>query len=107
LESLAAEKNSKKDYDALYHQILQNLPEKSLLKVDSARGGGFQRSPESLHQNLSDLNSKGKVDPLSENVRADRERALGKLDPEIKLRVEKAIQAIENRKKERELEFKE
>jgi hypothetical protein len=87
-----------KGYDALFSEILQNLPEKDRAKVDSARGKG------------PDEPKPGDPDwvPPGEAVRQEkRAKALEKLAPDVKERVEKAIQKLESRQKERELEFKE
>lgn len=87
-----------KDYDALFSDILQNLPERSRAKVDSARANAPAIAGEAAAV---------PENPPSPTGIEKREQALEKLSPEVKQRVEKAIQSMENRKKERAAEFKE
>lgn len=89
---------SDKGYDDLFSEILQNLPEKDRAKVDSARG----KSPDEPKPGDPDWAPPGQA------VRDEkRAKALEKLAPDVKARVEKAILKLENRQKERALEFKE
>src|SRR5215208_5665447 len=94
----AAEKSDPPgSYDALFTEILQNLPEKNRAKVDSARAKG----PESRPRNAEDPSA-----PVTEKeVAGKRAKAMEKLSPEVKERVEKAIRTLDNRSRERELEF--
>lgn len=86
-------------YDEIFGEILQNLPEKSRAKVDSARAkaeGPAAAPAGPAAGNLPDPERKG-----------SREKALEKLAPEVKARVEKAIRDLETKRRERALEFKE
>lgn len=94
----AAPAESAQAYDALFSDILKNLPERSRAKVDSARAN----APAIAGEQSADP-----AIPHSPTGIEKREQALEKLDPEVKQRVEKAIQSMENRKKERAAEFKE
>lgn len=98
-EAPAVQSAPAKSYDELFGEILQNLPEKNRAKVDSARAAGKTGpSAPALPE------AKGQPDPT---LFEKREKALEKLSPDVKARVEKAIKDLENRRKDRELEFKE
>lgn len=87
-----------RSYDQLFGEILQNLPQSSRAKVDSARMKGeapsILTSPDAIRRTDTDREAR-------------RDKALDKLDPELKARVEKAIRGLDDKRKERDLEFKE
>lgn len=98
-ETSVAPTERAKTYDELFGEILQNLPEKNRAKVDSARANG-KTPPETP----AVTETKG---PPDHAMVEKREKALEKLSPDVKARVEKAIKDLENRRKDRDLEFKE
>lgn len=88
-------------YDEIYGEILQNLPEQSRAKVDSARTKA--ESPATVP-----VEAEAEAGKRAEPERVvKREKALEKLAPEVKARVEKAIRDMETKRREREMEFRE
>src|SRR5262245_5077624 len=82
-ETPAAQSAPAKSYDDLFGEILQNLPEKNRAKVDSARVVAKEgpAAPAALEDK-----------PLPEQAQEEkRQKALEKLSPDVKKRVEKAI----------------
>ncbi|HKP94162.1 MAG TPA: hypothetical protein VJ385_00255 [Fibrobacteria bacterium] len=99
-ESTEAASPSRKAYDALFFDILKALPQEGKSKVDSARGrerdaaakpSGDARSPEDLRKDAIER----------------RKKNLEELPPDVKARVDKVLSGLDNRRKEKQTEFKE
>lgn len=92
--------DSRKSYDELYSEILSNLPQDAKAKVDSAQG---QVSKSGRSKNTKDHDSEDLRKILTEKGT----QKMDELPPAVKARVDKALSDIENRRKEKALEFKE
>ncbi len=91
---------NRKTYDNLYSEILKTLPQDGKAKVDSAHGAeakakGQQavkpKTPEDIQKTIADK----------------RNQEMEALPPAVKARVDKALSDLDNRRKEKALEFKE
>ncbi|MBW8889631.1 MAG: hypothetical protein JF616_17890 [Fibrobacteres bacterium] len=96
-ESHAA--TAKQDYDAIFSDILKSLPQDKRALVDSAHGAKGNAA----------VPAPGPVDPdaVRKAGEAKRSQALQALPPEVKARVDKAISDLDNRRKQKQAEFKE
>ncbi len=97
--AVQAESAPSRGYDEIYGEILQNLSGQSRAKVDSARTKA--ESPAKVPEEAA---AAKRTEP---ERGGKREKALEKLAPEVKARVEKAIRDMETKRRERELEFRE
>jgi hypothetical protein len=88
----------KQDYDAIFSDILKSLPQDKRALVDSAHGAKGNAAP-----------AAGPADPDAARKagEAKRSQALQTLPPEVKARVDKAITDLDNRRKQKQAEFKE
>lgn len=91
---------NRKAYDALYSDIVKNLPQEGKIKVDSAHGREAKNLPEQAG------NIKTRED-LKRDVVEKRKKELSELPPEVKARVDKVLSNLDNRRKEKQAEFKE
>ncbi len=94
--SLPKQKELQASYEKLFQDILQQMPEEVKPMVDSARAA---RAPESKN--------KPEIDSRRVLMEQKREAALQRLSPELREKVAKELSNHDNRRKERELEFKE
>lgn len=88
----------KQTYDALFTDIVANLPQEKRALVDSAHGAkGKAVTPPARP-----------ADPeaAKQAAKEKRDKALQELPPEVKARVDKAINELDTRRKEREAELK-
>jgi len=91
--------SAKQSYDAIFSDILKSLPQDKRALVDSAHGAkGNAAAP-----------ATGPADPDAARKagEAKRSQALQALPPEVKARVDKAISDLDNRRKQKQAEFKE
>jgi len=90
---------AKQDYDAIFSDILKSLPQDKRALVDSAHGAKGNAA----------VPAPGPVDPDAARKagEAKRSQALQALPPEVKARVDKAISDLDNRRKQKQAEFKE
>jgi len=90
---------AKQDYDAIFSDILKSLPQDKRALVDSAHGAKGNAA----------VQVPGPADPEEARKRgeAKRSQALQALPPEVKARVDKAISDLDNRRKQKQAEFKE
>jgi hypothetical protein len=89
----------KQSYDALFTDILKTLPQEKRALVDSAHGAkGKAVTPPARP-----------ADPeaAKKAAKEKRDKALQELPPEVKARVDKAIQDLDTRRMQREAELKE
>lgn len=88
----------KQNYDAIFSDILKSLPQDKRALVDSAHGAKGNAAP-----------ATGPADPEAARKagEAKRSQALQALPPEVKARVDKAISDLDNRRKQKQAEFKE
>ena len=91
---------NRKAYDALYSDIFKALPQDGKLKVDSARG----RDPKTESPQASSTLT---LEELKKNALEKRKRERDELSPEVKARVDKVLSGLDNRRKEKQAEFKE
>ncbi|MEO6097833.1 MAG: hypothetical protein ABIW76_20125 [Fibrobacteria bacterium] len=89
-----------KAYDALYSDILMSLPRDGKLKVDSAKYHEPKAKPAQSANPLT-------VDELKNNAAEKRKKEMDELSPEVKGRVDKILSDLDNRRKEKQTEFKE
>lgn len=96
----AAAPSHRKAYDALFSDIIKGLPGEGLSKVDSARGGNDKR--------VADHSTKAaSVDELKKDAVEKRKKEMEELSPEVKARVDKVLSGLDNRRREKQVEFKE
>ena len=90
---------AKQDYDAIFSDILKSLPQDKRALVDSAHGAKGNAA----------VPVPGPADPEAARKmgEAKRSQALQALPPEVKARVDKAISDLDNRRKQKQAEFKE
>jgi hypothetical protein len=90
---------AKQSYDAIFSDILKSLPQDKRALVDSAHGTKGNAA----------VPAPGPVDPdeARKKGEAKRSQALQALPPEVKARVDKAISDLDNRRKQKQAEFKE
>ena len=88
----------KRNYDAIFSDILNSLPQDKRALVDSAHGAKGNAVP-----------ATGPADPEAARKAGEtkRSQALQALPPEVKARVDKAISDLDNRRKQKQAEFKE
>ena len=99
--------SAKQDYDAIFSDILKSLPQEKRALVDSAhgaKGNAAAAVPADPGQGKPSDEEKDKARKAAE---AKRSQALQALPPEVKARVDKAISDLDNRRKEKQAEFKE
>jgi hypothetical protein len=91
---------NRKAYDDLYSDILKTLPKEGKTKVDSARGSRDANPP------AKQAGARTPED-LKKEALEKRKKDLEELPPEVKARVDKALSDLDNRRKEKQTEFKE
>lgn len=102
--------SAKQDYDAIFSDILKSLPQEKRALVDSAHGaqGNGNAGNGNGNGNTDKAgNSDAEKDKARKAGEAKRAQALQALPPEVKARVDKAISDLDNRRKEKQAEFKE
>jgi hypothetical protein len=88
----------KQNYDAIFSDILKSLPQEKRALVDSAHGAKGNAAPAARPADSEAARKAGE---------AKRSQALQALPPEVKARVDKAISDLDNRRKQKQAEFKE
>lgn len=91
--------SAKQNYDAIFSDILKSLPQDKRALVDSAHGAKGNAAVPAPGPADSDAARKA--------GEAKRSQALQALPPEVKARVDKAISDLDNRRKQKQAEFKE
>ncbi|MEO7423985.1 MAG: hypothetical protein ABI036_02295 [Fibrobacteria bacterium] len=91
---------NRKAYDALYTDILKTLPQEGKSKVDSARGRDAKAELKQPKTTLS-------AEEVKKDALEKRKKELDELPPEVKARVDKVLSDLDNRRKEKQTEFKE
>jgi hypothetical protein len=91
---------NRKAYDALYSDIIKTLPQDGKSKIDSARGR--EAKPDSKQSGKS-----RSAEELKKEAFEKRKRELEDLPPEVKARVDKVMSDLDNRRKDKQAEFKE
>jgi hypothetical protein len=92
--------SNRKAYDALYSDILKTLPQEGKSKVDSARGRDAKAGLKQAKPTLS-------AEDVKKDALEKRKKELDELPPEVKARVDKVLSGLDNRRKEKQTEFKE
>jgi hypothetical protein len=92
--------SNRKAYDALYSDIIRTMPQEGKSKVDSARGKDANGKPK------QDVTPRS-PDDLKKEAFEKRKKELDELPPEVKARVDKVLSDLDNRRKEKQAEFKE
>ncbi|MDB5102488.1 MAG: hypothetical protein JWP91_177 [Fibrobacteres bacterium] len=98
-EKSAPPSANRKAYDALYSDILKTLPQEGRSKVDSARGLPVSAAAKPANPASAE---NAKKDALEK-----RKKEMEALPPEVKARVDKVLSDLDNRRKEKQSEFKE
>lgn len=98
--------SAKQDYDAIFSDILKSLPQEKRALVDSAHGAKGNAAAASANPGQGKPSEEEK-DKARKAAEAKRSQALQALPPEVKARVDKAITDLDNRRKEKQAEFKE
>ena len=106
----AAEKpaSAKQEYDAIFSDILQSLPQDKRALVDSAhgaKGAGPHAAPPANPGNGKPTEEE--KEKARQAAKAKRSEAIQALPPEMRSRVDKAITDLDNRRKEKQAELKE
>ncbi len=83
----------------MFSEIIKNLPQEKRVKMDSLKNAG----PVTVHKDADDSVA---PEDRKKNLDEKRKREVDALSQDVKERVEKAILDLEQRKKERQLEFK-
>jgi cell pole-organizing protein PopZ len=97
--------SARQDYDAIFSDILKSLPQEKRALVDSARdakGNGNAAKADPKGPPTEEEKEKAR-----EEAKAKRSKALEALPADVKARVDKAITDLDNRRKEKQAEFKE
>jgi hypothetical protein len=100
--------SAKREYDAIFSDILTSLPQEKRALVDSAHGA--KGNPVATAASADPGKGKpteAEKDKARKEAEAKRSQALQTLPPEVKARVDKAISDLDNRRKEKQAEFKE
>ena len=100
--------SEKQSYDAIFSEILKALPQEKRALLDSAHGA---KGNAAMAAGPADA-GKGKPteeekDKARKDAQEKRTQALQTLPPDVKARVDKAISDLDNRRKEKQAEFKE
>lgn len=100
--------SAKQDYDAIFSDMLNSLPQEKRALVDSAHGAKGNGAQAAKPENPG--NGKKPTEEEKEQARqaakAKRAEAIQGLPPEVRARVDKAITDLDNRRKEKQAEFK-
>jgi hypothetical protein len=100
--------SAKQGYDAIFSDILKSLPQEKRALVDSAHGAKGKAVPAAASADPGQGKpTEEEKDKARKEAEAKRTQALQTLPPEIKARVDKAITDLDNRRKEKQAEFKE
>jgi hypothetical protein len=91
---------NRKAYDALYSDILKTLPQEGKSKVDSARGKETAAASKQAGAART-------LDEIKKDALEKRKKELDELPPDVKARVDKVMSDLDNRRKEKQTEFKE
>jgi hypothetical protein len=92
-----------KKVDALYNEIMLSLPREMKAKIDAAR----IRSSDGEKKVVAAADSVKHAGGLETSMREQENRLTEELSKELRLQIENAIQEIEKRKIERDVELKE
>ena len=101
-EKASEQKNALRNADAIYNEIMLSLPPEMKARIDSSRS-----SQKAGRAETTNADSAKRALDLQEKAREQKARYLEELPLELRQQVEKAMQEMEQRQKERELEFKE
>jgi hypothetical protein len=88
--------------DAIYNEIMMTLPPETKAQIDSSKATGEQIVKDRVR-----ADSGKALRELQEKAAFEKNRRLEGLPDELRQQVEKAMQEMEKRQIERELEFKE
>jgi hypothetical protein len=100
--------SAKQNYDAIFSDILKSLPQEKRALVDSAHGAkGSAVAAAVQAEPAKGRPTEEEKEKARKDAEAKRSQALQALPPEVKARVDKAISDLDNRRREKQAEFKE
>jgi hypothetical protein len=92
-----------KKVDAIFNEIMLSLPQEMKAKIDSAR----IRSDEKKNVTGAEDSAKQAAEGLEKSAQEQKNRLTEELSKELRLQIENAIQEMEKRKNDRDVELKE
>jgi hypothetical protein len=92
-----------KKVDAIFNEIMLSLPQEMKAKIDSAR----IRSDEKKNVTVAADSTKQAAEGLEKSAQEQKNRLTEELSKELRLQIENAIQEMEKRKNDRDVELKE
>jgi hypothetical protein len=92
-----------KKVDAIFNEIMLSLPQEMKAKIDSAR----IRSDEKKNITVAADSVKQAAEGLEKSAQEQKNRLTEELSKELRLQIENAIQEMEKRKNDRDVELKE
>jgi hypothetical protein len=92
-----------KKVDAIFNEIMLSLPQEMKAKIDSAR----IRSDEKKNVTGAEDSAKQAAGGLEKSTQEQKNRLTEELSKELRLQIENAIQEMEKRKNDRDVELKE
>lgn len=98
----APDVRTQKKADAIYNEIMMTLTPEMKARIDSSRS-----LIDNNQQRTAAMDSTKQKDALRKRNNREKENYIESLPDDVQLRVEKAIREMEQRQKERALEFKE